>query len=176
MGPTREGRIRAGRIQTAGKNGSEVWIYASYNPIFDIKGKPYKVIKFASDITESKRRNAEFEGKVNAIGRAQAVIEFNLDGTTITANDNFLNTVGFTLAEIQGQHHRIFCDEHYAKSDEYKAFWQKLGAGKYDAGEYKRRTKNGSEIWLNATYNPILMLRAVHSKSSNLPPTLVRPN
>lgn len=149
------GEFEQAEYKRRSKDGRDVWIHASYNPIFDVKGKPYKVIKFASDITESKRRNAEFESKVTAIGRAQAVIEFNLDGTIITANENFLTTVGFTLAEIQGKHHRIFCDEEYAKSAEYKAFWQKLGAGEYDSGEYKRQTKNGTEIWLNATYNPI---------------------
>ncbi|CDG83056.1 methyl-accepting chemotaxis protein [Janthinobacterium agaricidamnosum] len=137
------------------KDGREVWIDASYNPVFDADGKPYKVIKFASDITASKQKNADYEGKMNAIGKSQAVIEFNLDGTILSANDNFLKSVGYTLEEIKGRHHRIFCDPDYVKTEEYADFWQKLGAGEYESGEYKRLTKDGREIWLNATYNPI---------------------
>lgn len=137
------------------KDGRNVWINASYNPIVDDNGKPYKVIKFATDITASKLKNAEFESKIDAIGKSQAVIEFHLDGTIITANENFLSTTGYTIAEIQGKHHRIFCEEGYANSTEYKHFWKKLGAGEFDSGEYKRVTKSGSEVWLNASYNPI---------------------
>ena len=149
------GEFDQGDYKRIAKGGREIWINASYNPIFDAKGKPYKIIKFATDITASKMKNAEFEGKTNAISKSQAVIEFNLDGTVITANDNFLATMGVTLAEIQGKHHRMFCLENYASTPEYAAFWKKLGAGEFDSGEYKRVTKSGREIWLNASYNPI---------------------
>ncbi len=137
------------------KDGRTVWINASYNPVVDDNGKPYKVIKFATDITASKLKNAEFESKIDAIGKSQAVIEFHLDGTIITANENFLSTTGYTIAEIQGKHHQMFCEDGYANSAEYKHFWKKLGAGEFDSGEYKRITKTGREIWLNASYNPI---------------------
>ena len=140
------------------KDGKEVWINASYNPIFDENKKPFKVIKFATDITASKLRNAEYEGKVTAISRAQAVIEFNLDGTIISANDNFLNVVGYSLNQIQGKHHRIFCDPDYTKTQEYKSFWEKLGRGEFDTGRYMRLSSDGRKIWIQATYNPILDL------------------
>jgi len=91
-----------------------------------------------------------------AISKSQAVIEFNLDGTIITANDNFLDALGYTLKEIQGQHHRMFCDPAYAQSAEYQQFWAKLNRGEYQAAEYKRLGKGGKEIWIQASYNPIL--------------------
>ncbi|MCC7702862.1 PAS domain-containing methyl-accepting chemotaxis protein [Janthinobacterium sp. GW460P] len=149
------GEFDQGEYKRRARDGREVWINASYNPILDADGKPYKVIKFATDITAGKRRNAEYEGKIDAISKAQAVIEFRLDGTIIRANDNFLKSVGYTLDEIEGKHHRMFCEPEYAKSEEYAQFWQKLGRGEFDAGEYKRVTKDGREIWLNASYNPI---------------------
>ncbi len=149
------GEFDHGEYKRRAKDGREVWINASYNPILDADGKPYKVIKFATDITASKRRNADYEGKIDAISKAQAVIEFRLDGTILDANDNFLKSVGYTLDEIKGKHHRMFCLPEYARSDEYAQFWHKLGQGEFDAGEYKRLTKDGREIWLNASYNPI---------------------
>ncbi|HEU4818894.1 PAS domain-containing methyl-accepting chemotaxis protein [Janthinobacterium sp.] len=149
------GEFDHGEYKRRARDGREVWINASYNPILDADGKPYKVIKFATDITASKRRNADYEGKIDAISKAQAVIEFRLDGTVLDANDNFLKSVGYTLDEIKGKHHRMFCLPEYAQSEEYAQFWQKLGQGQFDSGEYKRVTKDGREIWLNASYNPI---------------------
>ncbi len=137
------------------KGGREVWINASYNPIFDEHGKPYKVIKFATDITRQTMANADFEGKINAVSKSQAMIEFNLDGTIVTANQNFLDTMGVTLADITGKHHRMFCSAEVAASGEYAAFWDKLRAGQFDSGEYKRVAPGGREVWLNASYNPI---------------------
>jgi len=150
------GEYEAGEFKRFGKAGNEIWISASYNPILDAEGNPYKVVKFATNITESKLKNADFEGKTDAISRAQAVIEFELDGTIITANENFIATVGYSLDEIKGQHHRIFCDPEYTKSAEYKAFWEKLGRGEFEVGEYKRFGKGGKEIWISASYNPVL--------------------
>jgi methyl-accepting chemotaxis protein len=149
------GEFDQGEYKRLGKDGREIWINASYNPIIDGEGKPYKVVKFATDITQTKLRNAEFEGKLNAIGKAQAVIEFNLDGTILNANDNFLAAVGYTLEEVQGKHHRMFCDADYVKTEAYAHFWHKLGAGEFESGEYKRVAKGGRELWLHASYNPI---------------------
>ncbi|MDD0854151.1 PAS domain-containing methyl-accepting chemotaxis protein [Halobacteriovorax sp. GB3] len=150
------GEFDAGDYKRVGKNGNEIWIHASYNPIYDMSGSPFKVVKFATDITEQKIRNADFKGQLEAIDKSQAVIEFNLDGTIIHANSNFLGAIGYTLAEIKGKHHRMFCDPEYANSADYMNFWKKLGQGEFDAGEYKRIGKNGKEIWINASYNPIL--------------------
>jgi methyl-accepting chemotaxis protein len=149
------GESDAGEYKRFGKGGKEIWINASYNPVFDANGKPYKVVKFATDVTAQKNKNAEFEAKLAAVSKSQAVIEFNLDGTIITANDNFLKTLGYDLSEIQGKHHRMFASPEYANSSEYRAFWEKLNRGEFDAGEYKRVTKTGKEIWISASYNPI---------------------
>ncbi len=137
------------------KNGDEIWIQATYNPVFDAKGEPVKVIKFASDITAQKQQSADAQGQIEAIGRSQAVIEFELDGTILNANQNFLDAVGYRLEEIVGQHHRIFVDPNEASSPEYQEFWARLARGEYAAAEYQRFTKDGSAIWIQASYNPI---------------------
>ncbi len=150
-----QGEFDSGEYKRIKKDKNEIWIQASYNPIFDSAGRPHKVVKFASDITAQKLKNVEYEGKLDAVGKSNAVIEFELDGTIITANDNFLNGLGYRLEEIQGQHHRIFCENSYANSQEYRDFWKRLGQGEFDSGEYKRIRKDGSEIWIQASYNPI---------------------
>ncbi len=150
------GEFDGGEYKRIGKNGKEIWIQATYNPILDMDGKPFKVVKFAIDITERKLQNADFRGQIASIGKSQAVISFNMDGTIIKANDNFLNTVGYTLDEIKGKHHRMFCESSYSNSEEYKAFWEKLNRGEYDGGEYKRIGNHGKEVWIQATYNPIM--------------------
>lgn len=149
------GEFFTGEFQRFGKGGKEVWIQASYNPIFDMDGKSFKIVKFASDITSEKLANATAHGQLEAISKAQAVIEFHLDGTIITANQNFLDAVGYTLAEIQGNHHRMFVDPVDAQSQEYAQFWEKLGKGEFDSRVYKRVGKGGKEIWIQASYNPI---------------------
>ncbi len=138
------------------KDGREIWLRASYNPVMGDDGKPVRVVKFATDVTAEKLQTAEFEGKIEAINRSQAVIEFELDGHIITANDNFLRIFGYELDEIVGRHHRMFCEPGYAESRAYEDFWQKLGQGEYEADEFKRLTRDGSEVWLQASYNPIL--------------------
>ncbi|MGG7565365.1 PAS domain S-box protein [Rhodovulum sp. DZ06] len=150
-----EGRFATGEYQRFGKNGKEVWINASYNPILDASGKAFKVVKFATDITEEKQRIAEQDGKMAAISRAQAVIEFELDGAIITANDNFLAVTGYALEEIRGKHHRMFCEPDFVHSAEYKRFWADLAAGEFAAAQYKRIGKGGKEVWISASYNPI---------------------
>lgn len=149
------GDFDAGLYKRRASDGRQVWIQATYNPIFDAEGKPYKVVKFASDVTESQLRNSDYEGKVAAIDRSQAIAEFSLDGTVLTANRNFLLALGYQADEIVGKHHRLFCADDYARSAEYRLFWDKLGRGEFDAGVYKRRNSRGEEIWIQATYNPI---------------------
>jgi methyl-accepting chemotaxis protein len=150
------GEFQAAEYKRVGKGDREVWIQASYNPILDDAGRPVKVIKFATDITEKKIRGMEDAGKLSAIGRAQAVIEFNLDGTIITANQNFLATVGYRLDEIQGKHHQMFVAPSERDSAAYREFWAKLGRGEFQSAEYKRFGKGGKEVWILASYNPIL--------------------
>jgi methyl-accepting chemotaxis protein len=150
------GEYQASEYKRIGKGGKEVWIEASYNPICDTNGKPFKVVKFATDVTAKKIRSMEYAGKIDAILRAQAVIEFNMDGTIITANENFLKTMGYSLAEIQGKHHSMFAEPALRESAEYREFWAKLNRGEYSADEYKRIGKGGKEVWILASYNPIL--------------------
>ena len=149
------GEFISDEFKRIGKNGKEVWIQATYNPVIDSQGQVLKVVKFATDITEQKLKTVEAAGQITAISKSQAVIEFNLDGTIIGANDNFLKTFGYQANEIQGQHHRLFVTSEYANSQEYQAFWDKLGRGEYDSGEYLRIGKQGEEIWIYASYNPI---------------------
>ena len=152
------GEFEAGEYKRIGKGGKEIWLQATYNPIFDLGGRPVKIVKFASDVTEAKMRAVEFESKVNAIIRAQAVIEFNLKGEVVYANEHFLKLMDYSLDEVRGKHHSIFCDPTYAASDSYDQFWKKLRRGEYEGGEYKRFGKGGKEVWIQSTYNPILDL------------------
>jgi methyl-accepting chemotaxis protein len=150
------GEFDAGQYKRVGKGGKEVWLQASYNPIIGPDGKVYKVVKFATNITEQKLRDADFQGQVAAIGKSMAVIEFDLSGKIINANENFLNTLGYTIDDVRGHHHRMFVEKSHADSAEYRMFWEKLGRGEYDAGQYKRIGKGGKEVWIQASYNPIM--------------------
>jgi methyl-accepting chemotaxis protein len=152
------GEYQSAEYKRIGKGGKEVWILASYNPILDEKGKPFKVVKFATDVSEQKLRTADLAGQIAAIGKSQAVIEFNMDGSIITANENFLNAVGYSLGEIKGKQHSMFVDPSDRDGAAYREFWTNLNAGKYQAGEFKRIGKGGREIWIQASYNPILDL------------------
>ncbi len=149
------GEFDAGEYKRLGKGGREIWIEASYNPVMDANGKPFKVVKFATDITAKKTRLAEFEAQISAIGQSMGTIELGLDGKVITANENFLNLLGYTLDEVKGKHHSTFVDPAYAATPDYRAFWEKMNRGEFDAGEYKRIGKGGKEIWIQASYNPI---------------------
>lgn len=149
------GEFVAGEFRRITADRREIWLQASYNPILDRNGKVARVVKFATDITEQKRRSMDATGQVEAIRRSQAVIEFNLDGTIVTANSNFCEALGYTLGEITGKHHRMFVEPAYAQSGEYANFWANLRHGEYQAAEYKRIGKNGRVIWIQATYNPI---------------------
>jgi methyl-accepting chemotaxis protein len=151
-----KGEFQAAQYKRIAKGGREVWIQASYNPIMDKHGKPIKIIKFATDITTQKIQGMEAAGKIVAMGRAQAVIEFNMDGTIVTANDHFLNAVGYSLEEIKGKHHSMFVEPKDRDSAAYREFWASLNRGNFQAAEYKRIGKGGKEVWILATYNPIL--------------------
>ena len=137
------------------RQGQEHWIWESGSAVLDEHGEPKWIDGVLLDITESKLRNAEFESTVNAIRRALAVVEFDLQGTILDANQNFLDLMGYRLEEIQGQHHRMFCEQAYVASPDYAALWAHLGRGELDAGEYLRLGKGGREVWIQASYNPI---------------------
>ncbi|WP_262268683.1 methyl-accepting chemotaxis protein [Microvirga yunnanensis] len=152
----RAGEYQAARYRRLGKGGREVWIEASYNPLIGRDGRPFKVVKFATDITRQMNDQADLKGQVEAIGKSQAVISFDLDGHILDANDNFLAAVGYTLPEIQGRHHSMFVEPGQRASPEYLEFWRRLKNGEFQAAQYKRIGKGGREIWIEASYNPIL--------------------
>jgi len=151
----RRGEFDQNEYKRIGKNGKEIWIQASYNPVFDASSNLIKVVKFATDVTQEKLRNAEFESKMNAISRVDGLIEFDLDGNILTANPIFLSVMGYTLPEIQGKHHRIFVIPEEAASDAYTAFWRNLRAGNPSSSVFRRLAKDGRQIWIQADYNPI---------------------
>lgn len=158
------GEFVSGQFKRVARGGREVWIQASYNPILDLMGRPVKVVKFASDITDQKLLSADYKAKVEAIDKGQAVIEFDLDGKVIHANRNFLATMGYTLREIEGQHHSIFCTPEHVQSEEYRDFWLRLNEGQFIAGRFGRVAKFNREVWIQATYNPILDLNGKVTK------------
>ena len=149
------GEFAAGEFKRVTKTGEEIWISASYNPVFDENGAVSKVVKIASDITATKTSALEQLAVLDALGRSQAYIAFTPEGVILDANENFLGALGYTLDEIRGQHHRIFCDAQHVNSPEYTAFWSNLKAGKFSAGRYLRVAKGGRKIWIQATYNPV---------------------
>jgi methyl-accepting chemotaxis protein len=136
------------------KDGREIWIEASYNPVFR-GGKAYKIVKFATDITQEKLKAAEDTGKLDAISRAQAVIEFTPKGEILTANENFLKTLGYQLSEVQGKHHSMFCEPAYTNTEDYRRFWAKLAGGEFVSDEFMRLGKGGKPVYIQASYNPI---------------------
>jgi methyl-accepting chemotaxis protein len=149
------GQLHSGEFKRLAKNGREIWIQASYNPVFDPEGYPVKVVKYATDVTERKLQGLEVQAMMAAIDRVQAVIEFDLGGHVLHANPNFLRQMGYTLDEVRGQHHRLFCDPAYAQSEDYAEFWHRLASGQVHNGEFKRRRRDGSEVWIQASYNPV---------------------
>jgi methyl-accepting chemotaxis protein len=153
-------KLNAGQAQVAnflriGKDGKAVWIQASYNPILDAAGKPFKVVKYATDVTEERRKSLDYEGQIAAISRSMAVAEFALDGTILHANENFLHVMGYAKEEVVGRHHRMFLAPAQAAADNYAQFWSNLQAGKFQASEFSRVGKGGKEVWIQASYNPI---------------------
>ena len=149
------GEYDAGTYKRLAKGNREVWIQASYNPVFR-NGKPVKVVKFAVDVTDAKKKAIDDAGKLAALSRSQAVIEFLPTGEILTANENFCSAMGYAPSEIVGKHHSIFCDPAHARTEEYKRFWQRLAQGEFIANEFVRYGKGGKEIWIQAAYNPIV--------------------
>jgi methyl-accepting chemotaxis protein len=150
------GEFDRGEYKRIGKGGKEVWLLASYNPIFDKDGKNIKVVKFATDVTAEKLRNADFAGQMAALDKVQAIIEFNLDGEILNANQLFLSLMDYTLEEIKGRHHKMFVEPGEETSQAYLDFWRNLRAGKADSRVFKRLGKHGKGVWIQASYNPIL--------------------
>ncbi len=149
------GEFQSGEFKRVARGGKEIWIQATYNPLLDSSSRPFRVVKFCTDVTARKLQAADYEGQIAAIGKSNAVIHFQLDGTIITANANFLGAVGYALDEIVGRHHRMFVSDAERNSAAYPAFWEALRRGEFQAGEYRRVRKGGKEMWLQATYNPI---------------------
>jgi len=154
-GRLRQGEFFRGTIKRVHKSGREVWLEATYNPILDAGGRVAKVVKFASDVTAQVDEAARMRAMVQAIERSMAVIEFDLNGNILRANDNFLRTVGYSANEIIGRHHRMFCTDDLARSADYADFWNRLGRGEFTAGQYLRLDRQKREIWLEASYNPV---------------------
>ena len=150
------GEYESGEFLRFNSRGEEVWIQGSYNPVVTSNGKVTRVIKYATDITEEKRKNAYFSGQIKAINQSQAVIEFDPTGKILDANDNFLTTVGYTLSEVKGKHHSMFMGPEERSSSEYRLFWEQLAEGQFQSGEFHRIGKGGKSIWIQATYSPII--------------------
>jgi methyl-accepting chemotaxis protein len=149
------GQYQSDQFKRFTKTGEAIWLQATYNPIRDRSGKVIKVMKFASDITVAKLKEIDEAGKIKAIDRAQAIIEFTPEGTILSANTNFLSVVGYEMSEIKGKHHSLFCEPSLVQSPEYRQFWTSLAQGQYQAAEYKRIGKGGRVVFIQASYNPI---------------------
>ena len=158
------GRAVVAEVERQAKGRRRVWIQASYCPVLGADGRVTKVVKIASDVTARKLRAADQEAQLAALGKALAVIEFALDGTILEANDNFLRTMGYTLDEVRGRKHAMFVDPSYARSADYQRFWSDLGAGEFKTAEFKRYGKAGREVWIQASYNPVLDAGGVPTK------------
>ncbi len=151
----RRGEHQVAAYKRIAKDGGEIWIQGSYSPLLGRNGKPTGVFKCATDVTAQMLRNADLDGKLNALDRSQGIIEFNLDGTVLTANANFLGLLGYGLEEVKGRHHAMFVDAAERDGAAYRAFWENLRKGEFQQAEYKRIGKGGREIWIQATYNPV---------------------
>jgi methyl-accepting chemotaxis protein len=151
----RNGQFQSGTFERITRSGQPIWLEASYNPVRDESGSVVKVVKYAMDVTPKMQAESEANAKLQAIDRAMAVIEFNLDGTIISANQNFLHRMGYSLAQVQGKHHRMFCTPELANSSAYSEFWQRLNQGELFNGQFERIDKNGHVVWLEANYNPV---------------------
>ena len=152
----KSGNFHSGEYRRFDRDGNSVWIRASYNPIADEDGRITKIIKYAQDVTQEKSKSLEYKGKIEAINRSQAEIEFLPDGTVLNANENFLNVMDYSVSDIKDKHHSMFLSDEDKKSVEYKSFWKELQAGHFKTGEFKRIGNNGKEVWIQATYNPIV--------------------
>ena len=149
------GQFESGTFERVNSKGEPIWLEASYNPIKDASGRVVKVVKYALDVTAKVQQESESAAKLQAIDRAMAVIEFDLSGNVITANQNFLTRMGYSLAELKGKHHRIFCTAALVNSGAYQDFWRRLNQGELFHGQFERVDKRGQTVWLEANYNPV---------------------
>ena len=149
----RRGTFRSGRFIRQAKSGQAIWLEATYFPIV-VEGKVVRVAKVASDVTQQQSALERSQALLAALDKSLAVIDFEPDGTVITANQNFLHCFGYRLEEVTGQHHRLFCDDDFYR--QHPHFWQDLGSGNIQSGLFMRLGHQGQKIWLEATYNPIL--------------------
>jgi methyl-accepting chemotaxis protein len=151
----RNGEFVSATFQRVAGDGSTVWLEASYNPIRDIDGKVVKIVKYAMDVTQKLQSESETRNKLQAIDRAMAVIEFDLDGRIIAANDNFLRLLGYNRQELLGKHHKLLCPSEVTNTSDYQDFWRQLNKGEFFSGQFKRIGKHGQTLWLEASYNPV---------------------
>ena len=151
----KQGRFVSNQFRRLRKDGSCIWLEATYNPIMNDDGEVIKVVKFATDITARMEESERMRSRMAAMERSNAVIEFDIEGNIVRANDNFTGTVGYSLDEILGKHHSIFCTPEFAASDEYRDFWRQLRRGEFVSGRFQRLTKQGDTVWLEASYNPL---------------------
>ena len=151
----RRGEPVSGRFERRDASGEPVWLEATYNPVFGPDGRVLRVVKLATDITAQIREGAEHRAMLAAIERSMAMIEFDLDGKVLDANDNFLATMGYARNEVLGRHHRVFCSAEDADTPEYTRFWERLRHGEYFSGRFRRLARNGRTVWLEASYNPV---------------------
>ena len=149
-----QGKAQAGAFRRLSKTGSDVWIEAAYTPVLQ-GGKVVEVLKIAADITTAKIAALHNASKLSALDQSLAVIEFSLDGTVVTANENFCRAMGYTLEEVRGRKHALFCTAEDAASPEYARHWQRLGGGELLSDTYLRLGKGGKRVWLQASYNPL---------------------
>ncbi|UDF03908.1 PAS domain-containing methyl-accepting chemotaxis protein [Asticcacaulis sp. AND118] len=150
------GQSKTGEFRRFGRDGQVVWLQAAYTPVRDRRGNVVKVVKCASDITAAKESEIDASGKMRALGQSQAIIEFTPEGQILTANPNFLKVMGYAAHELDGQHHRLFCEPSYVASPDYAAFWADLRAGHYKSANFKRLAKGSRPVYIQATYNPII--------------------
>lgn len=149
------GHSKSGRFRCLSKSGEEIWIDANYYSLLDDNGTVERIVMTAADVTEREKRRAHSASVLAAIDHAQAVIEFSLEGAILRANDNFLAVLGYTEAELAGQHHSLFVRPDYARSAEYRNFWTRLGRGESFAAQFERIGKGGKVVWIEASYNPL---------------------
>nr|WP_053269922.1 PAS domain-containing methyl-accepting chemotaxis protein [Pseudomonas chlororaphis] len=146
----------AGAVRLLRGNGQEAWLRSISQPVRDSQGRIKHFSIYSSDLTRTIEASREHENLIGALVRSTAVIEFDLNGNVLTANERFLNAMGYNLAQIQGKHHRTFCEPEEYNSAEYLAFWKRLNAGEFVAGRFKRIDSYGRVVWLEASYNPVV--------------------
>jgi methyl-accepting chemotaxis protein len=155
MSQMQKGQVSGAELKVSSSLHSLLWFAVEMYPLMSEGGKFKGGTCIVRDMTAAKLEKNDQNGQMKAIHLTQAVIEFTLDGTIVTANQNFLDTLGYQLDEIKGRHHSLFVDEHYKRSLEYQHFWQRLRSGEFFVDEFKRVGKGGKEIWIQASYNPI---------------------